>query len=291
MAKEPVTRPLAWASGGKENFMDRNDTTHRELVALLEELKASLKERTSPEYTDLAANVNFMRSREPYSQWLYTFVISKQALTAGCLEDRKISGAGLSSEAIVPAVEPIKELIARDSNALTEFGKLMQEKVRGGTIVDLGAGDAEAPGVERWGEIFGAKEYIGIDLGEDETAYQHGSTINYRLKQDNLILISTLPDSSVSMFHIAGIERDENFDNDEIKRYFECLINEMKRALKPGGIIAVGPGCDEILRDEKMFAQAGLEQSLKVINRDRGHPFTTEYLATYFVYCRKEVAS
>lgn len=263
--------------------MEINEIINRESVALLEKFKKDKTRKVPAEYAAIAENAHFVTTRQPFAQWLYTYVLSEKVSAKVSIEDKKITEAGIDKSAISPVVAPTKDLIASDDKALTSFGKLLQEKIKGGTVVDLAAGDKNSTSVERWAEIFDAKEYVGVDLSEDEVAYQSDKTTMYRIKQDNLNFISTLPDASISVFHITGLEGDEGFRHNKIKEYCQCLIKEMRRALKPDGIIAVGSGCGSSLQEQDLFTQAGLELDLEAKDWSGGH----EYMHSYWVYSLK----
>jgi len=257
--------------------------------ALLKKLEKEFNRSIPPEYQAFK-NFEFVTSGAPYSQFLkdYLFIDYTSQPKDDIFE--QISFEDDHNErhrAFLPKIEELKKFIDEHPESLTEFAKLLQTKIRGGRIVDLGAGYEAAPIMQRYSAIFDAKEYIGIDRAHDSTAQQHENTTTYRLQGDNLHVVAAMPDNSVDVFHLSGLE---NYPDDtSAQQYCDYLIKEMTRVLKADGIVVVGQGSFGF-NTTAQFEKYGLEKyvSQRSISSDNLDEATYQGQDFYWVYKKKQ---
>lgn len=129
-------------------------------------------------------------------------------------------------------------------NSLTKTGKFLKDKLKDNTLIDLGCGDQSF--VQNMAHAFGAKRYLGVDIKTSESVHKNANFESYRLRNDMLLFVSSLPDNYGSFF-IAGAEDysgdviQEGVDVDiEPSVYMQALLKEIHRATKPGSVLIIG---------------------------------------------------
>lgn len=206
----------------------------------LEEIKSRLSGREVPlEYKPWIEKVSFISRDVPFSMFL-----AEEYKT----DDKDIDHLGDFSKDHAAAEQRL--LRAEKS----EFGKEMENVIKGRVVIDLGCGEYNA--VRTVAEACSARQYIGVDkYCNSEKVGKNRDFSSVYIKDDMLAFLSKIDHLDGVVFHLSGLQPsetnegtkeqsgDEKFLNDRIteenKNYIRACLMEMSRLCRPGDAILI----------------------------------------------------
>ena len=158
------------------------------------------------------------------------------------------------------------------NESLSEFGRFLKDKVKGGTVIDLGCGEGSF--MEKYAIALGAKRYIGVDNAlQCEVARKERDTEIYRVAMDMLGFVAQIKNEMGAVYYLGGIEPNARKIR-IVEEYSSRLLNEIRRTMKVGDILILGNGTRGFIPEEIGFEQITF-QHLAKYDKDMPKTYTT----------------